>query len=323
MTGPLIVAEVLDKSGRVHERFRLTQFPVTIGRGYGNDIILDDDFVSAEHARIELNEAGQAALMDLGSDNGSFALPQLDKISRLALGADTLVRLGHTLIRLRTPACEVPKARHDSLGINRASRWLANGLGAATTLCAVIALMLIEGYQSSMQTIRPEQLLLDALPVVLAIPVWAGLWALASRAFAHHTFYLAHVAIASLGVVGFYVLDIAAEYYAFALSAGVSADLIFEMAGGLAAAAMLYGHLRFATLLTPRVVATTATLVSAALVGLSLFTTHVQGLDFSDELPYPGELKPAMFKLSQSRTPAEFAHDTKQTTEALESGALD
>lgn len=320
---PLIVAEVLEKSGRVHERFRITRFPATIGRGYGNDIILDDDFVSAAHARIELDEAGQATLVDLDSDNGTFVLPKLDRTRRLALGTNTLVRIGHTLIRLRTPECEVPKARRDSLGVNRTSRWLAGGFGASLSIGVVIALMLIEGYQTSTQIIRPEQLLLHALPVVLAIPVWAGLWALASRGFAHHTFYLAHVSIASLGVAGFYILDTTAEYYAFALSAGLSADLVFEAAGGLVAAAMLYGHLRFATLLTPRIVATTATLVSATLVGLSLFTSHVQGLEFSDELPYPGELKPAMFKLSKSRTPAEFGQGTKGVVEELESGALD
>lgn len=320
---PLIVAEVLDKSGRVHERFRLAHFPVTIGRSYGSDIILDDDFVSATHARIELDDAGQMTLLDLHSDNGTFVLPTLEKIDRRALGTDTLVRMGHTLIRLRTPDHDVPKARHDSLGVNRISRWLAGGAGATLMLSAVVMLMLIEGYQTSMQIIRPEQLLLHSLPVVLAIPVWAGLWALASRTFAHHTFYLAHVAIASLGVIGFYLLDTAAEYYAFALSAELSADLVFEAAGGVVAALMLYGHLRFATLLTPRIVAFTATVVSGALVGLSLFTTHVQGLEYSDELPYPGELKPAMFKLAKSRSPAAFAQGTKQLTQALDSGALD
>ena len=319
----VIVAEILDKSGRVHERLRLTRFPVSIGRGYGNDLILDDDFVSAEHARIELDETGQAVLTDLNSYNGSFLLPQLEKIRRLPLGSDSLVRLGHTLLRLRTPECVVPKARHDSLGVNRASRWLAGSFGALITLGMVFALMLIESYQSSTQVIQPEQLLLHALPVVLSIPVWASLWALASRTFAHHAYYMAHVTIASLGVIGFYLLDVGSAYLAFGLSTSASADLLFEFAGGVVAAAMLYGHLRFATLLRPRSVATTAVLVSTSLLGLSLFTTHVNSLEYSDEIPYPGELKPLMFKLSKSRTPVEFTRDTKEITDLLESGALD
>lgn len=319
----MIVAEVLDKAGRVHERIRLTQFPVSIGRGYGNDIILDDEFVSAAHARIELDEEGQPVVVDLDSENGTFLLPALEKLKRRAVGADTLLRLGHTLIRLRSPDYAVSRTRHDSLGMNRASRWLASGLGAALTLGMVAALMLIEGYQTSMQVLKPEQLLLSALPVVLAIPVWAGLWALVSRSFAHHTFYLAHLTIASLGVIGFFLLDTTAEYYAFAFSAVLSADVIFQGAAGLVAAAMLYGHLRFATLLTPKVVATASVLVASALLGLSTFTGYVEGLEFSDDLPYPGELKPAMFKLAKSRTPVRFAEDAKELKEVLDSGALD
>jgi len=320
---PVIVAEVLEKSGRVHQRFRLTQFPVSIGRGYGNDIILDDDFVSASHARIELDEEGNPVIVDLDSDNGTYALPSLEKLGRRALGPDALLRMGHTLVRLRSPEYVVARTRRDSLGMNRASRWLASGFGAALMLGAVVALMLLENYQTSMQVMKPEQLLLGALPIALAIPVWAGLWALVSRSFAHHTFFLAHLAIASLGIVGFFLLDTAAEYYAFAFSAEMSADVIFQGAVGAVAAAMLYGHLRFATLLTPRIVAMASVLVATALIGLNTFTGYVEGLEFSDELPYPGELKPAMFKLAKSRSPAEFAEGTKQLTETLDSGALD
>jgi hypothetical protein len=320
---PVIVVEVLEKSGRVHERIRLTGFPVTIGRGYGNDIILDDDFVSASHGRIELDEEGKPMLVDLDSENGTYVLPSLDRVSRCALGANTLVRVGHTLIRLRSPEYALPKTRHDSLGMNRASRWLASGFGAALALCTVAALMLLEGYQTSLQLVQPERLLLGALPVVLAIPVWAGLWALVSRSFAHHTFYLAHLAIASLGVIAFFLIDTMAEYYAFGFSAEMSADLIFEGVAGLVAAAVLYGHLRFATLLTPRIVATTAVLVASALIGLTTFTDYVESLQFNDDLPYPGELKPAMFKMAKSHTPAEFAAGAKALTKALDSGALD
>lgn len=319
----MIVAEVLEKSGRVHERIRLTQFPVSIGRGYGNDIILDDDFVSAAHARIELDEDGRPVIVDLDSDNGTFLLPTLERLRRRTLGAETLLRMGHTLIRLRSADYAVSKTRHDSLGMNRASHWLASGFGAALTLGIVALLMLIEGYQTSMQFVKPEQLLLNALPIVLAIPVWAGLWALVSRSFAHHTFYLAHLTIASLGVIGFFLLDTAAEYYAFAFSAEMSADLIFQSAAGLVAAAMLYGHLRFATLLTPRVVATASVLVAGALLGLSTFTAYVEGLEFNDDLPYPGELKPAMFKMVKSRSPAQFAQDAKELKDVLDSGELD
>jgi hypothetical protein len=320
---PVIVAEILEKSGRVKERVRLVRFPMTIGRGYGNDLILDDDFVAATQARIELDEQGNAVIVDLDSDNGTFELPALRKITRLSIGADALVRMGHTLLRLRTPDYVVAAARHDSLGVDRWSRWVSSGKGATLAVLIMTALLFLDAYQTSMQPIKTGRLLLDVLPVLVAIPIWAGLWALASRGFAHHAAYLAHLTIASLGVTAFFLLDTAAEYYAFAFSADISADLIFHTAGGMVAAAMLYGHLRFATLLTPRVVATSSILIAVALVALTNFTTYVQGSEYNDDLPYPGELKPPMFKLSKSRTPQAFAEDSKEVVELLDSGALD
>jgi hypothetical protein len=59
---PLIIAEVLEKSGKVHERIKLTQFPAVLGRGsYAESLRVffhqrrDADvlgFADAEHAGI-------------------------------------------------------------------------------------------------------------------------------------------------------------------------------------------------------------------------------------------------------------------------------
>lgn len=319
----VMVAEVLDKSGRVHSRFRLDHFPVTIGRGYHNDIILDDDFVSASHARLELDETGQPRLVDLYSENGTYLLPSLQRVKHVPLGTETLLRLGHTVIRLRSADYAVPPARHDSLGLNRATRWLTQGVGAAVSYAGVIAVMMLDQYQTSAEVTSPEQILLAALPVALALPVWAGLWALISRSFAHHAFFVPHLAIASAAGVLFFVLDTAAEYYAFAFSAEWSADLIFQAVTVLVAAAMLYGHLRFATLLTPRVVAMSAVLAALALVGVTSFSDYVGSQEFNDDLPYPGELKPPAFQLRKSVSPAEFAEASKRLQGLLDSGDLD
>lgn len=320
---PVLVAEVLDKSGRVHSRFRLEHFPVTIGRGYHNDIILDDEFVCASHARIELDEGGRPVVVDLGSENGTYLLPSLQRLGRAPLGEESLLRVGHTLIRLRSADYVVPPARRDSLGLNRASRWLTQGTRAAAAYAALLVLVMLEHHQASAQVVGVEQALLAALPVALIIPVWAGLWTLVSRSFAHHPFFVPHFGIASAGAVLFLVLDTAAEYYAFVFSAGRSADLLFQALTLLVAAAMFYGHLRFATLLTPRVVAASALLAATALVGVVSFSDYVAGMEFSDELPYPGELKPPLIPLAKGVSPAEFTEAARQLTPLLDAGEVD
>ncbi|MEO1767382.1 FHA domain-containing protein [Thiobacter aerophilum] len=320
---PLMVAEVLDKSGRVHSRLRLEQFPVRIGRAYHNDIILDDEFVSPEHARIELDSSGQPVIVDLDSDNGTYVLPKLERIMRHPLSGETLLRLGHTLIRLRSADYQVPPARRDSLGLNRATRWLTQGVGAAIAYGMALSLIILEHHQSSPEALGPEQILLATLSMALAIPLWAGLWALASRSFAHHAYFVPHLAIASAAVAALFVLDTLGQYYAFAFSAGISADVIFEGVTVLVVASALYGHLRFATLLTPRGVGTTALVSALVLVGMIYFSDYVDATDFNDDLPYPGELKPPAFAFGKPKSPARFVEDAKAILRTLDAGQWD
>lgn len=65
---------------------------VTIGRVETNGVVVNDDVVSSEH--LELRPAGEGwELVDLGSTNGTFI--EGERVTRVALGATTAVRLGH------------------------------------------------------------------------------------------------------------------------------------------------------------------------------------------------------------------------------------
>lgn len=86
----VIFLEVLEGDS-VQARHRLERFPVNVGRGYGNDVILDDPKVSAEHLRIERREDGTLVLRDVGSQNGTYRVEpwaQLAELEVLAAPAD-------------------------------------------------------------------------------------------------------------------------------------------------------------------------------------------------------------------------------------------
>lgn len=66
----------------------------TIGRdGIGCDLVLDDDSISAQHARIKM-ERGEFVLYDLASTNGTFLNGQ--RIQRAALADDDVILIGST-----------------------------------------------------------------------------------------------------------------------------------------------------------------------------------------------------------------------------------
>lgn len=317
---PLVVLEILDKSGKVQERVRLTRFPAVIGRDYDCDVILNDEFVSPHHAQIELDEAGQATIRDKDSDNGTFILPSAASIGQAPLAADGLLQLGHTLIKVRRPGSGIAPTRMDTLTHSRMTRFFTSGKMLLLLCVLLLAILGLHAYQMSAQQIKPSKLLLESLEIAIVVPVWAGMWAIFSRVFAHHTAYVSHAVIACLAVIGFFATDTLVEYYAFGLSAGFSAEVLFHALFGSIVALVLYGHLRFATLLAPRRIGLFAGLIAAGLIALSGFTTYVQELDFNDTLNYPPELKPAQFRFVQEKTLDTFIRDAGQLPQQIDPG---
>jgi pSer/pThr/pTyr-binding forkhead associated (FHA) protein len=77
----------------VHRAIELGNRVVTIGRGAQNDIVLDDPdrTISRFHAEVR-PEAGRYVLVDLGSQNGTWA--EEKRVDRLELRRGTPVTIG-------------------------------------------------------------------------------------------------------------------------------------------------------------------------------------------------------------------------------------
>ncbi len=301
-----MIAEVLEKSGKVHERHKLTHFPFVLGRAYDCDLILNDDFVSPRHARLSLNDNGEICLTDLDSENGTHRLPQLQTLTSLVLGPETLLRIGHTLVRLRRTDYALPPTRIDTLNRRRVSRFFSSPVVLGVFALLLLSLLGLSSYQSSAQAKTLGQLLLENIEVVVLVPLWAGVWALLSRIFVHHAAYISHALLACLGVIAYLCINTFVEYYAFGFSALLSADILLQGLLGLLVCLQLYGHLRFTTLFSPRRIGLITLLTSVGVVGLLSFTSYIQSLEFNDTLPYPPELKPPQFQIAPEKSLESF-----------------
>src|SRR5206468_1409569 len=84
---------------------RVAALPIRLGRGYDNDVIVDDDYAAPAHAVAEADASGRLVLRDLGSKNG--IVHKRKRQHSIALSGDTVVRIGHTSIRIRPAAYPV------------------------------------------------------------------------------------------------------------------------------------------------------------------------------------------------------------------------
>lgn len=92
--GRLVVVADGDGKGPV---FEIDAAAVTVGRGHANDIPLEDEFASTQHARLEAREDG-VWVEDVGSTNGTVVNgTRIDGPRKLAPG--DVIRIGDTDFR--------------------------------------------------------------------------------------------------------------------------------------------------------------------------------------------------------------------------------
>ena len=203
--------ELLPRHREHAVRQRLGGDALTLGRAWDNDIVLDDAHVAAHHLRIARDAEGRWIAEDLGSINGLRVEGGHRAQARVELAPGTIVRIGHTQLRLHRGSDAVPA----ELPLRyRRSPW-----PAALVCCAlVLALAVLELWLA--ETAEPK--LIRYLTGVLALAaitlLWTSAWAAISRLFAGHARFGMHLLIASAGLLAYSLYDPLGELSAFALS---------------------------------------------------------------------------------------------------------
>ncbi|HEB60107.1 MAG TPA: FHA domain-containing protein [Gammaproteobacteria bacterium] len=245
-----VVIEILDRFGKVRAFHRVEKFPCTLGRGYDNDIILDDRYVAAHHLRLDFDEQGRLFATDLDSENGLYAVHPLKRVDSLWLKSGSRLRIGHTEVQVYFPDHPVPEAILERGKPGIAMLLLTSWpIMLLTWILASVVLTLDMGLEAT-NTYELGELLFEQLPVLVFMTIWAGAWAIASKLVTHRFYYAWHGALIGALVLFSTLLDTVAEYLEFAFLANNLALHVSLIGSGLLLAALIYGHLRYSTTLS-------------------------------------------------------------------------
>ena len=107
----MIWIEILSRQREIAARFRIAGPEARIGRGYDNDVIVDDPYVAASHLRVFRDEAGQLVAEDLGSVNGIYLDGSKSRSARIVVNGKDTIRIGQTSLRVRDTTHEVERER--------------------------------------------------------------------------------------------------------------------------------------------------------------------------------------------------------------------
>ncbi|MEV4781212.1 FHA domain-containing protein [Burkholderia sp. LMU1-1-1.1] len=299
MMAPYFV-EILARNGDVLHRHKADTLPIRLGRSYDNDIILDDAHSAAAHAIVDLDAQEKLVLRDLGSKNGTYARGK--RQTEVVLGGDTVVRLGHTRLRIRAADFPVPAEIADTT----MHGW--EGATPATIGLLLIAVFsVLETWLSDVEPFALIRYLLVLASSLAAGLLWSGVWALANRLFGSHARMGRHLFILGSGLAVVGIWRAASSIMAYAWSAEG-----FTRYGNLVTLAivcgMLFFHLKTIKPHLTKQFATTATIMMLVGAGLMLMT-NLQGTGrVADEL-YMSVLLPPEVKRSPDRSVDQFMGD--------------
>jgi hypothetical protein len=320
-----LMVEVLDpRTGEVRLRHRLDAGPVTLGRAYDNDIVLDDPYADARHARIVSDETGALIVEDLGSVNALVG-PGADgaRQTRVVVRPDVEVRIGRTRLRFRDSEAPVPPALPD-LPVPgsplRLPHWVGTWWGQLGVSAAAIGAVGWITWLGSYAASPGSDVFNTAVGLLLLAALWAGIWAVASRMVVQRFRFLGHLAVVSTFTIAGFALAAADEWATFLFPDSAGKDLLVGGAGLLMIAALVAGHLALSSTM-PRRRRWTAGLVTTAVVfAIGAVFTLVEDESFSDVPAFSASLKPFPAAWLPTATVAEFGlveDDLKGQVDAL------
>jgi pSer/pThr/pTyr-binding forkhead associated (FHA) protein len=309
----VVFVEVLDRRGRVVERTKIDAFPATIGRAYSNDVIIADRYASPTHVAIRASDDGVLLIEDVGSVNGVHRLGDDEPVAAAPLESGLRLRLGETVIRFVTADHLVAPA-----DILLRDRWgllevLKNSRIALAVPWVTLGVIVTDIYLETYYDFSGSTVVAPALLGMVALSVWAGIWAFVNRVMTHRFDYPRHLALVCLVTIASVCLWPLSEYIEFFfLSDSLAMGAAYVTQASLVAF-LLYGHLSIIpTSSRPRRRgwALGVTFVMVGIVGL---LTFAQRRDFSSTVDVHVPLKSLGAEWAPAVTMEDFLTRSRRT----------
>jgi len=314
----VIFLEVLEGDA-VHTRHRLERFPVTVGRGYANDIILDDPKVSASHLRIERAEDGTLMLRDVGSSNGTFRVEPWARLAELTLVEDARVAVGDTVLRFRSRSYVVEETRMTVAPVApRGHRVFERPFGFPAMLAVTVVAYLLYEYLTNYQKTDWGSLALAVFAPVFAAFVWAGIWSVASKVARRQFFFGAHGTIGSLALLGLLTIPMGVTLLTYSLSLGGWVRWLYLLGYLGWMGGVLFWHLRYVTRAEPRRVVGVLAVILVCFGALTQADSLLGEEDFSTSLEIDRTLLPPAFRVAPAGSADAFFEDAQRLQEEVD-----
>lgn len=307
-----LIVEVLAPRGHeVRQRLRLGHFPCTVGRQLDNDLVLDDPYVDAHHARFVLDHDGTLVLEDAGSLN-KLSIPSHPRAERVRLVPGAEVQVGRTRLRIRDALAPVPAAlslQGASALDEGAAAWYDRGGARTGTIALAASGFGLLAWSSSADRSAGTTVLAAALAFLVASLLWAGIWAIAGRAVVGQFRLGAHLAVVARVALVILAFALVVSWAEFLFPDNEVAPVLEGFLGFALFAAMISSHLANASIQPRGRRWRTGVLVAGLAFIITTAFTWLEDDTFTDVPEYSTVIKSAPAGMIPTRSLDEFGAD--------------
>lgn len=291
---------------------------VRIGRGYGNDLILGDPHVSAEHLIVRSGgsnggsggeEPGGWLVEDVSRENGMYVRKFSRVMGQARLDSGDEIVIGRTRLRFLSP--EHPVAATKLLvATHPFFQRIERPVNAWSILLVCAMIFTAHVYLASVEDASIPKLASGSLGFLFTAFAWAGLWAFIGRMIKHKTQFAAQLSLSLLFIVAGLLFTNVSEYAGYALN-NVVVEIIFAVVLlGVLGTAFLVGNMTLATNVSLR--KRIAVSSSIFLGGIAILTLlyYSSKDEFNPNPVYFATLKPPFARILPGQPVDQFLEET-------------
>ena len=304
-----IIIEITHHRGH-REQHIVTSEQITIGRGYDNDVIIPDPYLSARHAVLSFDE-GIWRIEDISGENGIFIKHGAKKCAKATITSGDEIIIGKTTVRVFYPSHPVEPTKrliHPNRLFKKTGKHRNGWILLFLTFCSYT----LAAYLESSKKISAPELLLSGIAVVIGIVMGAGIWAFIGHLIKNKSRFIHQISIFSMFFLSVLFINEALGILGYLASSSfvvmTASALIIPSLISLLVMANLY----IATNISfqKRIIACAA--IGFCISGIVFLAYYAGNNEFRSRPEYFYRLKPPLVKVVPSKTVQQFIQKSER-----------
>lgn len=295
-----LILEITSPSGD-KKYIQPDSFPVNLGRGFSNDIIIDDDYVSKEHLQIAFSE-DEITITNLSLENGTQLLNKKNNItSETQIKPGDRIFIGKTKLKLLTPEYKIAETKILDKGKSFFDRYKFI-LMAWSSLILFVVLSTLNNFFASYYEAEFVEHFGDIHISIVGFILWAGFWTFIGKLSKKESAFHKQLMLVSIFFLMDLLLAYIQDFFVFNFPAAPVQSFFLNWLLPVYSIFIFYNVLKIGTKISTKKLKITVPTIVLLLFAVTHFTGYVQSLDYSSSISFVGSVKHPAFKLVKSKS---------------------